>query len=378
MSPDHPPVSQPWGTLLRRVAAAALLGGAAAFPVLSTAAPVAAAAPSTGANDPETFDAILDDYAATRYPIVLVHGLTGSDRIGNVIDYWYGIQTDLERHGATVYVANVRAFQSDDGPDGRGEQLVAYIQRVLAVTGSAKVNLIGHSQGGLTARYAAAVAPQLVASVTTVGTPHRGAEYADFVQRVLTVDPTGASLAIVGQIANLFGFLTNTAHDTRQDAIRALMTLTTAQAARFNERYPTAGLAAPGTCQPGAASEDVDGHRHLLYSWTGSAIQENGTLGDLVLAKDTSVRPLVDAALFLDPTTLAMQNTGVVTLNRGGGTNDGLVSVCSAMFGNVISTAYHWNHVDEINQMMGVLGAYAEDPVAAFRTHANRLKRRGL
>ncbi|WP_150671270.1 triacylglycerol lipase [Pandoraea anhela] len=350
---------------------AAWVGSGAALPCMPGAA-IAGASPT--AKDAE----VLDDYAATQYPIVLVHGLTGSDRIGNVIDYWYGIQTDLERHGATVYVANVRAFQSDDGPDGRGEQLVAYLRRVLAVTGATKVNLIGHSQGGLTARYAAAVAPQLVASVTTVGTPHRGAVYADYVQRMLTVDPTGASLTIVGQIANLFGFLTNTAHDTRQDAIRALSTLTTAQTARFNERYPTAGLSAPGTCEPGAPSEEVDGYRHWLYSWTGSAIQENGTLGDLVLAKDTSVRPFVDAALFLDPTTLAMQHTGVVTLNRGGGANDGLVSVCSAMFGNVISTAYHWNHVDEINQMMGVLGAYAEDPVAALRTHANRLKRRGL
>nr|WP_237165296.1 triacylglycerol lipase [Pandoraea vervacti] len=363
-------------TRAARVVMAMLLGGAVTLPAAAQSAP--STTESGFGIQAATQAEVVDDYAATQYPIVLVHGLTGSDRLGNVIDYWYGIPSDLERHGATVYVANVRAFQSDDGPHGRGEQLLAYVKRVLAVTGATKVNLIGHSQGGLTARYVAAVAPQLVASVTTVGTPHRGAEYADFVQSALAIDPTGASLAIVGQIANLFGFLSNTAHDPRQDAVRALATLTTAQAARFNERYPSAGLSAPGTCLPGAPSEDVDGFTHLLYSWTGSAIQENGSLGDWILAKDTSVKPIVDPALYLDPTTLAMQQTGVVTLNRGGGANDGLVSVCSAMFGQVISTAYHWNHIDEINQMMGVLGAYAEDPVAAFRTHANRLKRSGL
>ena len=41
-----------------------------------------------------------DTYAATRYPIVLVPGLTGTNAYFNVLDYWYGIQSDLEEHGA--------------------------------------------------------------------------------------------------------------------------------------------------------------------------------------------------------------------------------------------------------------------------------------
>ena len=36
-----------------------------------------------------------DNYAATRYPIVLVHGLTGTNAYFGVLDYWYGIQADL-------------------------------------------------------------------------------------------------------------------------------------------------------------------------------------------------------------------------------------------------------------------------------------------
>ena len=41
---------------------------------------------------------------------------------------------DLQQHGATVYVANLSGFQSDDGPNGRGEQLLAFVKQVLAVT----------------------------------------------------------------------------------------------------------------------------------------------------------------------------------------------------------------------------------------------------
>lgn len=65
-------------------------------------------------------------------------------------------------------------------------------------------------------------------------------------------------------------------------------------------------------------------------------------------------------------------------INRGSGQNDGLVSRCSSLFGQVISTSYHWNHLDEINQLLGVRGANAEDPVAVIRTHVNRLKQQGI
>src|SRR6185295_14036690 len=47
-------------------------------------------------------------------------------------------------------------------------------------TGAGKVNLIGHSEGGLDARYVLAVRPDLIASLTTVATPHLGADLADF------------------------------------------------------------------------------------------------------------------------------------------------------------------------------------------------------
>lgn len=190
-----------------------------------------------------------DDYATTRYPIILVHGLTGTDKYAGVLEYWYGIQEDLQQHGATVYVANLSGFQSDDGPNGRGEQLLAYVKTVLAATGATKVNLVGHSQGGLTSRYVATVAPDLVASVTTIGTPHRGSELADLVQNVLAYDPTGLSSSVIAAFANAFGILTSSNHNTNQDAFAALQTVTTARAATYNQNYPSAGLGVPGSCQ---------------------------------------------------------------------------------------------------------------------------------
>lgn len=351
-----------------RLVARAVAWAVAAMPLAGVAAAAMAVAPAAVAAD---------TYAATRYPVILVHGLSGTDKFANVVDYWYGIQSDLQSHGAKVYVANLSGFQSDDGPNGRGEQLLAYVKQVLAATGATKVNLIGHSQGGLTSRYVAAVAPQLVASVTTIGTPHRGSEFADFVQDVLKTDPTGLSSTVIAGFVNAFGALVSSSHNTNQDALAALKTLTTAQTATYNQNFPSAGLGAPGSCQTGAATETVGGNTHLLYSWAGTAIQPTATVLGVTGASDTSVN-LIDSANLTDPSTLALLGTGAVMINRGSGQNDGLVSRCSALFGQVIGTSYHWNHLDEVNQLLGVRGAKAEDPVAVIRTHVNRLKLQGV
>jgi triacylglycerol lipase len=320
----------------------------------------------------------VDDYAATQYPIVLVHGLAGTDRFANVLDYWYGIPADLESHGANVYVANLSGFQSDLGPNGRGEQLLAFVKQVLAATGAHKVNLIGHSQGGLSSRYVAAVAPELVASVTTISTPHQGSQFADFVAETLQKDPTGLTEPIVAQFADLLGTLFSSDHNTNQDALAAFRSLTTAGAAAFNQAVPSAGLGAPGSCRTGASTETVNGNTHRLYSWAGSAIQPTWSALGMQGATDTSVSSPLDPANVADPSTLTLLGSGTIMINRNAGPNDGLVSVCSALYGQVLSTSYHWNHVDEVNQILGVGGQNSEDAVAVIRAHANRLKLQGL
>ena len=110
-------------------------------------------------------------YTQTRYPIVLVHGLFGFDSALG-LDYFYGIPDALRQGGARVYVAQVSAANSTEV---RGEQLLAQVKTIITLTGSSKVNLVGHSHGGLTVRYVAGVAPQLVASVTSIAAPNKRA-----------------------------------------------------------------------------------------------------------------------------------------------------------------------------------------------------------
>ncbi|MNT03996.1 Lipase precursor [compost metagenome] len=69
------------------------------------------------------------DYAKTRYPIVLVHGLTGAARMGGVLDYWYGIPEVLRAHGARVYVATVPSFNGDEE---RALALQAYVRALTS------------------------------------------------------------------------------------------------------------------------------------------------------------------------------------------------------------------------------------------------------
>jgi triacylglycerol lipase len=116
-------------------------------------------------------------YAKTKYPIVLAHGMAGFDELFGVYEYWYGIPGALRDKGATVFVTEVSQFNSTEV---RGEQLIDQIETIVAITGKPRVNLIGHSHGGLDVRYVAAVRPDLVASVTSVGTPHKGADLADY------------------------------------------------------------------------------------------------------------------------------------------------------------------------------------------------------
>lgn len=281
-------------------------------------------------------------YAQTRYPIVLVHGLFGFDSLFG-LDYFYGIPDNLRRSGATVFVAQVSAANSTEV---RGEQLLLQVRNILAVTGAQKVNLIGHSQGGPTARYVAGVAPQLVASVTSVGGINRGSKVADVLRGIA---PTGSvSEAIASGAVRGLVTLINIASGGSalpQMPIAALDSLTTAGSARFNQRF-SAGVPSQG-CGDGAGT--VSGVRY--YSWTGTR-----TL--------TNLLDLSDAALFA---------TGLVF----GEANDGLVSACSARLGSHLGD-YRQNHLDEVNQVLGLRDWFSPDPVTLYRQHANRLKNIGL
>ncbi|WP_311222601.1 MULTISPECIES: triacylglycerol lipase [unclassified Acidovorax] len=277
----------------------------------------------------------------TRYPIVLVHGLFGFKSLLGV-DMFYGIPQALQRDGAQVFVAEVSGANSSEV---RGEQLLAQVKDILAITGAAKVNLIGHSHGGPTVRYVSGVAPQLVASVTTVGGVNRGSRVADAVRGVLPAGSVQESVAnqAVKAVAQLLALLAGSP-DYPQVPKAALESLTTSGAAAFNRRFPQ-GL--PDGCGDGASV--VNGVRY--YSWTGT-------------------RPVTNV---LDPSDAFLALLAPVH----GEANDGLVSACSSRLGKHLGD-YRQNHLDEINQFVGLRDLFSVDPVTLYRQHAQRLKAQGL
>lgn len=114
---------------------------------------------------------------ATKYPILLVHGVFFRDFA--YFNYWGRIPAELETNGARIFYGNHQSAASV--ADSAGE-LTARIQEILRQTGAEKINIIAHSKGGLDCRYAMAnlgIAP-LVASLTTINTPHRGCLFADY------------------------------------------------------------------------------------------------------------------------------------------------------------------------------------------------------
>src|SRR5690606_24737035 len=124
----------------------------------------------------------------------------------------------------------------------RGEQLLGQIPRILEVSGADKVNLIGHSQGALSARYAAAQRPEWVASMTSVAGPNQGSEVADYLfgrwrsgggrERLATF-----CLQSVGRFLDRFD-LHGDELRMPQDALAAYRALTREGVAAFNEKYP--------------------------------------------------------------------------------------------------------------------------------------------
>lgn len=56
----------------------------------------------------------------------------------------------------------------------------------------------------------------------------------------------------------------------------------------------------------------------------------------------------------------------------------GLVPSCSSHLGQVIRDDYYQNHLDEVNQVMGLVSVFTPDPFQLYRQQANRFKGVGL
>ena len=169
------------------------------------------------------------------YPIVLAHGFFGFEDFAGIefITYFYRVKSHLAAEGETlVFTPAVDPFA---GSDERGLQLLAEVERIVHDTGYAQVNIIGHSQGGLDARVVAALRPDLVASVTTIATPHAGTPVADALVGI-TDYPRLADL--LDAFVRLIGAPIYSALGADTSVTAALRQLSSVGMDEFNAMYP--------------------------------------------------------------------------------------------------------------------------------------------
>ncbi|MFF1452458.1 esterase/lipase family protein [Streptomyces sp. NPDC058274] len=136
----------PWKRALRPLAALLLAAAVTAGPAVTAQAD---SAPSRGWNDYSCKPS-----AAHPRPVVLVHGT-----LGNSVDNWLALAPYLVDRGYCVYsldygqLPGVPFFNGLGPIDKSAEQLRVFVDKVLAATGAARTDVVGHSQGGLMPRY---------------------------------------------------------------------------------------------------------------------------------------------------------------------------------------------------------------------------------
>lgn len=164
---------------------------------------------------------------ATRYPLILVHGIGFRDL--KYFNYWGRIPGRLARYGGRVWYGHQQAWGTIESNAAALRQTILQVQRQ---TGCQKVNLIAHSKGGLDARYLISHLGMgdSVASLTTIATPHRGSELLDLLCRL----PDPVYRLITGQIDRVFA----KAGDPCPDAYRSSRQLSPAFCAQFNRQTP--------------------------------------------------------------------------------------------------------------------------------------------
>jgi len=161
-----------------------------------------------------------------KYPVVLVHGVGAHDR-GGIINFWGKIPNVLKENGVKVFLGNTDSWGNYES---NAEILKTTVDKILDETKSEKVNIIAHSKGGIDARYFIWKYNygDKAASLTTVSTPHHGAEIADLVYKQNIVHS-----GIVKKTLKIFEKLYG---DINPDLFNANYQLTTDKMKEFNEK----------------------------------------------------------------------------------------------------------------------------------------------
>jgi triacylglycerol lipase len=292
----------------------------------------------------------------SRHAIVLAHGFDASPT-----NHWSfkGVGEALAADGHVVHKAMVQPYR---GVEDRAVELAKHVDQARAECQArppcdpSKVHIVAHSMGGLDARYVVAKlsAPDgtpyasLVASVTTISTPHRGSAIAD---AALAVMPTLAS-PVINALAGLWATTFTSADLAEGSDVRAAMTsLSEAHADAFNADVPNA----PGVFYQSWAGVTNETSRQL------SAKQLAACEGQIETFEQRSDNLLDHGAL---ESAQLMASAPIVAhgLGDAGDPNDAFVRVESAKWG-VFHGCIPGDHMDEVGQRTG---SGQPDPVTRF------------
>ena len=164
----------------------------------------------------------------TKYPILLVHGVFFRD--SKILNYWGRIPEELEKNGATIYYGRQESAAS---VDECGRQIADRVRDIIRKTGCEKVNIIAHSKGGLDSRCAISKygIEDLVASLTTISTPHRGCEFAEYLLEKIPETQKN-------KIADTYNPALRKVGDDKPDFIAAVSDLTKSACEKNNQDMP--------------------------------------------------------------------------------------------------------------------------------------------
>lgn len=128
----------------------------------------------------------------SEHPIFLMHGFMGGATLDipgfNLFSYFNDLAVMLQQVGYSVYCPEIRALEA---PDSRAASWAEHLEKILQQTGAKKVHIIAHGQGAIDARILAcrraATCSSVqgktltgqgfdhrIASITSLGGPHLG------------------------------------------------------------------------------------------------------------------------------------------------------------------------------------------------------------
>ncbi len=313
-----------------------------------------------GSNDRPTFEADLppsndrdQEKLGAPYPVVLLHGMGGFGKltVGPIeVTYFKDVVVELSKKGEAVFVTIAPPYETSEV---RAQVIAQQIDEILKRTGKKKVNLVGHSQGGLDARVLASPFGlgygDRIASVTTIATPHRGSRVADGVLKLLEYLPADQIDKLTGDVLTL---LQKTAYELETDPnLRAQLTLLSEKhmSEVFNPKY----------------KDDPNVH-YMSYAGRTNLRTGIGACDDALYKNDPTK---------LDPAQGLVLGTAIFLEEGKGKVNDGLVTVESSKWGT-FQECVPADHLKEVGQLGPTASSF--DHVAMFNRIVDRIRQAGF